>query len=329
MVLRAPPLAEPVKCPGGAIIKPPCEMGVGNLEKGGNIMKMNDTQIKWIDGRDAVFPIMEMNTLRIDEHGTRVTEMLFNERISFGDGDNKSEYPKWEIFAYLCRKLTQHIKEEFNITTDEDFVKYYNKITADSEYNKIMKSCYGIVLMLRHWLEHHVGEVKDNTFSYKDKNGDDFVVKLSTNGIMLLREIAEMIISKSCGIPTEKHFADLLRSRYLMLYQYLSRYGKYVNPKRALIEVNPDYKLAFGRRTLVKNPSTEIDEENGIIRIKDTVKTHYYWEGVDYLVDLDKQKYIIPGEILHNGGIRKKNLKGWKMRDNHTHGTVLQEDSYV
>lgn len=33
MVLRNPPLAEPVKYPGGVKSKPPFEMGVANFEK--------------------------------------------------------------------------------------------------------------------------------------------------------------------------------------------------------------------------------------------------------------------------------------------------------
>ena len=280
----------------------------------------DDIEISWIDN-DCLYPNVEYSSAFYDDDGTLSKTIKCNEYLSVISHGNNSNL----IFSESIHDVIEYIINNIpNVASNIEFQKYYNLIMPNTDERKILKSCYGILMNLRNWETHHIYSSKNSNndygFSYEKSDGkeDSFFIHLPPKGIILLKEILTAIVKQGCGIATEGHYLDFLSFHYNMLYNYKKNYGCYKSSRTELLEINKRAKLKWPQRCIVLNPTIEYTESH--IIIKNIIPLN---DVLDFWVELDGEKYIIPQEVLHNRSIRLSRLSKWKAIANLSHGIRL------
>lgn len=288
----------------------------------------DNIDISWIDN-DCPYPNVTFSSAVYDDDGTLSKVVKCKECLSSLPNHRNNNDNNGDLFSGIMNDIIKYIIDNIsNVEPDMDFQRYYDLIMSSDNEKKILKSCYGVLMILRNWETHHSHSSTNynNDYSYEHTIGckkEQFFIHIPPKGIMLLKEILAAIIKRGCGITTQGHYLDFLFFHYDMLYTYLKIYGKYTSPKTELIGLKEKTKLKWAQRCLVLNPAIEFVNEH--IRIKNSFSKND--DALDFLVVVEGEKYIIPQEILRkrNNGMRISSINKWKAMADYSHGIRLPQ----
>lgn len=286
--------------------------------KGDYIMKDN---FSWIDN-EFMYPYVDYSTAVIDAVDGLCIFKTINDCLSVKDNESVSNI---HLISDLMHTVRPYLEKTIPNASHEDFSRIYNLIPSKEDISRILKSCYGLLMNLRNWVEHH-GDITINNcsniyeYSRTLSNGKNecFRIHLPFKALLLLDEILRTFSKDSCGVSTRNHYIDFLYSRYSILYNYIQNNGDYKSSKAEMFSIKHKTKLKWERRCLLKNPSYDIVGSQLVFNNIFDKK-----EGIDLLINYKESYFIIPYDILKNRGIDINSIEGWKLSSKHTHGVVL------
>lgn len=285
-------------------------------------MNLPKEQIEWLEDGTVSYPTVELQYMTVKDDGTRCLHMEFTEYLSATDYSKEKPV---DVISKLFHEVVEFIlKNIYGAVPNQDFLKYYNLIMPDTDKMRVLKSCYGILLLLRNCVEHHITTQKFEGIYEYTQGGKKFFVRLPEKGIALLDEIFKTLINRDCGVATQKHYDDFLACRYLVLFSYLKATDNYQNPNAEIYQLKTFPKLKWISRWLILNPVYRILDD-GTIAIDTIVKKSFEGESFDFLIEVNNKQYIIPLEILHNQSVRSSKLIGWELLADYTHGISIKE----
>lgn len=205
------------------------------------------------------------------------------------------------------------IDSNFNDLEGDSYRKKYEKIPSDSENNLIIKEVFRLLKVLRNTVVHNPSQfIFDDGFlviNYEFKKTD---YKLTIPESMLNSLYTMIILCIKEGNKNE-YFWGVVRSAYLDIFNSIQDFSDdFETP--LYCEVN-GLKIRPYIRYRVKY--AEIARYDGYfeITISPTHSKHLQSDrGVDFYLDIDGQKYLVPKEGLTNGCVlQERDLHRWRI----------------
>lgn len=197
----------------------------------------------------------------------------------------------------------------------KSFKQRYEAIEENSDVDIIFKEVYRILKLIRNATIHSKSAISmvDENYSieYPFRN-TEFKLIISKKSFESLISLVIFIIDYKNKNLINEYISSLLRTYFKAISENITISDEFSND---LLRLQSSICLKTMRRYRVLN--TRYNKDNNIVEIEpmEIWELEKEFSGVDYVVELDSIKYLIPNEILIDNKITVSDLDGWKYFD--------------
>ncbi|PEJ62420.1 hypothetical protein CN906_20710 [Bacillus toyonensis] len=216
--------------------------------------------------------------------------------------------------------LDAHIDFKYPNFQGDSFAVKYRKLPDTDDLEIITKEIYRIFKLIRNASVHSMNSVtttkQDVNVNYQFKQ-TNFKLEISKEGISILNGLLLRLISPLNKL-TQSHHMHICRSMYKELSKEITCFQDDRGTGLKGISYSP-LKLMWRQREYIKNPNYEVVIDTILFKtIYELTEYEIEAVGVDYLIEVDSQKYLIPAEIIHNNQIKIDDIYIWKLDVNNS-----------
>lgn len=205
------------------------------------------------------------------------------------------------------------IDSNFTELEGDSYRKKYEKLPSNSENNLIIREVFRLLKVLRNTLVHNPSQFlfdnKKLTIDYKFKN-TDYTLTIPESTLNNIYTIVILCIKEK---TKNKYFWGVIRSAYLDVINSIQSFSD--DFKTSLYYEEKGFEIRPYMRYRVKNAKIERYDGYFAITIPTTHSQHLQpYMGVDFYLDVDGHKYLVPKEGLTSGCIlQERDLYHWKV----------------
>ncbi len=182
----------------------------------------------------------------------------------------------------------------------------YDNLPSNTDLQIIQKELYRVLRIIRNAVIHQRSSVAYNGTLITVTRGENKKLELTQRGLELIYSfIVDLYAPK--GQPEEYTLA-LARDLYDEIRDNVYLISD--NTDTQLATISDRLRLQRSQRRRVINPSYTVDD--GIINIQTRFK-HALLVQYEYVVNIEDDKYIIPGELLSDMKIPLTEISSWKL----------------
>lgn len=215
--------------------------------------------------------------------------------------------------------IDTYIDIQYPYLEGDSFRKKYLKLPSTNDKEIIIREIYRILKIIRNATIH-----SRNSIELKDGNNlvvgyirginnksTYFELSISKFGLELIYTLILLYLDQ--GKYCDAHQLGLLRTIYDDILSNISKISDDIDNKN-LINLSSRIRLNRIQRYVILNPDYIIDSDKGIIEIH---KSKFQDDAIDYIIQYEDNRYIIPDEILSEKGIIKiTDMKEWILEKN-------------
>lgn len=224
-----------------------------------------------------------------------------------------------ETPAILClivfTLLDIFLENKYEINAGFSFSKKYKALPTRNDQEIIEKECYRIIKTMRNGYVHNISNISNNNgkyyFKYVSPQDTLFKLNITEDKLILLYTLIVYLVKGEYEIKTYGHFIGALREFYDELLLYINEDNFKDDINRPLKSISNSTRIKFGTRW--KMEDTTFYVKNNKIKINSIYNYKDKKEFTDYFLEFNKEKYIIPEEVLDkNNSIKLNKLADWK-----------------
>ena len=196
--------------------------------------------------------------------------------------------------------IDTYIDIQYPYLEGDSFRKKYLKLPSTNDKEIIIREIYRILKIIRNATIH-----SRNSIELKDGNNlvvgyirginnksTYFELSISKFGLELIYTLILLYLDQ--GKYCDAHQLGLLRTIYDDILSNISKISDDIDNKN-LINLSSRIRLNRIQRYVILNPDYIIDSDKGIIEIH---KSKFQDDAIDYIIQYEDNRYIIPDEIL-------------------------------
>jgi hypothetical protein len=223
--------------------------------------------------------------------------------------DIKNNFLLISSIAFLL--IDTYLDTVYEELEGKSFKQRYETIEENSDINIIFKEVYRILKLIRNATIHSksaISIVDENyNIEYLFRN-IKFKLTISKKSFESLISLVIFTIDHKNKNMINEYITALLRSYFKTISENITIRDEFSNN---LLEIRSSTYLKIMRRYRVLN--SKYQRENNILDIEPMEEKDF--SGVDYVVIIDNNKYLIPNEVLIDNKIAVSDLKNWEYFD--------------
>jgi len=203
---------------------------------------------------------------------------------------------------------------------NKSFMEKYNSLPSGTSFESATKETYRILTLIRNVITHNKSKLEESEngikFSYKQHQKNNMLtIRISWKCLAILYAIA--VIRSKLNPPADRYHQLIISAMYASAFPGVYEFSDVQHSKSGipLQQVTLDRGIKWRRRYRVTNTVLNFSPTDNMVKITNRHRIHpeESWAGDEYLVFLDEQHYLVPGEFLdENGEICKSELVSWR-----------------
>ena len=262
--------------------------------------------INLIEQSDFRLNFPEVLDTELEENGTKKISIEFIDRFG-ANIDIQNNFLLISSISFLL--IDTYLDTIYEDLEGKSFKQRYEAIEENSDLNIMLKETYRVLKLIRNTTIHSKSAINivDDSYIIGYRFRDtDFHLTISKKSFENLISLVLFIIKIETN--TNEYIVSLLRTYYKDIVLDISINDEFSD---SLSQVASNKLLKTMRRYRVINPTYNIN--NNILKIKpmDIWEQEKDFSGIDYVVKINNEKYLIPNEILINNKIAITDLEDW------------------